>query len=418
MNIAAALLALALLAPAASGQGLPGFSTAPSTVAVSTQSLLGIPMALEGGPWVVGDVQFQGYRSVSLYILQNKVRARRGTLFTPSDVTVDLETLKTMPAVIGVEASLYGIPEQPVPENYRSISVSTMMVRLVYKLTEKELTLPGLDRPSSGTETARPNVSGVPPAALSGVVMTPTAYRGVNQYNTPGLGLDINAMYFIGRLYGKNSLSQTKTNFIDRLGVWNLAADAKMQVQSEGEVRPAMAVGAQGIFTFRDAPQPAIAQPNVTVNVSADTTRALGETYIVATKKIWKARVSGGYSYGNAAERFALLTEFLSPQALQFNLGGPNPIQAKSKDTVFASVMFLPKPSYPLAVEVIRPNGMPLKPMLFNFKLGYFLKLNFDISYLTFQGGWDLLGQFQFRYTHFPRTAPRGSAAAKAAGVR
>lgn len=419
MNAAAALLALALLAPAAGAQGLPGFSVEPATVAVSTQSLLGIPMPLEGGPWVIGDVQFQGYRSVSLYILQNKVRARRGTLFTPSDVTVDLETLKTMPAVITADAQLYGIPEQPVPENYRSISVSTMMVRLVYRLTEKELTLPGLDRPAaaSSTSTVKPQ-DRMPPAALSGVVMTPTAYRGVNQYNTPGLGLDINAMYFIGRLYGKNSLSQHQTNFIDRLGVWNLAADAKMQVQSEGDVRPAMAVGAQGIFTFRDAPQPAIAQPNVTVNVSADTTRALGETYVVATKKLWKARVSGGYSYGNAAERIALLTEFLSPQALQFNLGGPNPIEAKAKDTVFASVMFLPKPSYPLAVEVIRPNGMPLKPLLFNFKLGYFLKLNFDLSFLTFQGGWDLLGQFQFRYTHFPRTAPRGSEAAKAAGVR
>lgn len=417
MNAPAALLALALLAPAAGAQPLPGFAAAPSTVTASTQSLLGVPMALEGGPWVVGDVQFSGYKSVSLYVLQNKVRARRGALFTPSDVAVDLEALKAMPSVVSAQAALYGIPEQAAPESYRTIAVSTMMVRLVYTLVEKELSLPGLDRPAPEAG-AKPDESKVPPAALSGVVMTPTAYRGVNQYNTPGLGLDINAMYFIGRLYGKNSLSTRQTNFIDRLGVWNLSADAKMQVQSETDLRPAMAVGAQGIFTFRDAPQPAIAQPNVTVNVSADTTRALGETYVVATKKLWKARVSGGYSYGNAAERIALLTEFLSPQSLQFSLGGVNPIEAKAKDTVFASVMFLPKPSYPLAVEVIRPNGMPRKPILFNFKLGYFLKLNFDVSYLRFQGGWDLLGQFQFRYTHFPRTAPRGSAAAKSAGVR
>ncbi|TBR23438.1 hypothetical protein EPO15_05945 [bacterium] len=427
MNAAAALLALALLAPSAGaqafgvspqGSGLPGFAADPATatVSASTQSLLGIPMPLEGGPWVVGDVQFSGYKSLSLYILQNKVRARRGALFTASDVTVDLEALKGMPSVEKAEARLYGIPEQAAPENYRTIAVSTMMVRIVYRLTEKELTLPGLDRPAP--EAAGPDASKVPPASLSGVVMTPTAYRGVNQYNTPGLGLDINAMYFIGRLYGKNSLSQHQTNFIDRLGVWNLSTDAKMQVQSEGDIRPAMAVGAQGIFTFRDSPQPAITQPNVTVNVSAKTTRALGETYVVATKKFWKARVSGGYAYGNAAERVALLTEFLSPQALQFNLGGTNPIEAKSKDTVFASVLFLPKPSYPLAIEVLRPNGMPLKPILFNFKIGYFLKMNFDISFLKFQGGWDMLGQFQFRYTHFPRTAPRGSAAAKAAGVR
>ncbi|TPW19386.1 MAG: hypothetical protein FD126_2741, partial [Elusimicrobia bacterium] len=148
MNIGSALLALTLLAPAAGAQGLgvapTPYAVAPATVAVSTQSLLGIPMPLEGGPWVIGDVQFTGYKSVSLYVLQNKVRARRGTLFTPSDVTVDLDGLKAMPAVVAAEAQLYGIAEEAVPENYRSIAVSTMMVRVVYRLTEKELTLPGL----------------------------------------------------------------------------------------------------------------------------------------------------------------------------------------------------------------------------------------------------------------------------------
>lgn len=413
MTPAAALLALALSAPPAAAQPLPGFGAEASTVAFSTQSLLGVPIPLEGGPWVVGDVQFQGYKSLSLYTLQNKVRARRGALFTPSDVAGDLESLRSLPSVVTAEARLYAIPDQPVPENYRSIAASTSMARVVYALTEKELSLPGLDRAPAPPASAQTPESKLPPASLSGVVMTPTAYRGVNQYNTPGLGLDINAMYFIGRLYGKNSLSTQKTNFIDRVGVWNLAGDAKMQVQSETDLRPALAAGVQGIFTFRDAPQPPINQPGVTVNVSAQTTRALGETYVVATKKVWKSRLSAGYAYGNAAERIALLTEFLSPQSLQFSMGGANPIEAKAKDSVFASALFLPKPSYPLAVEILKPNGMPRKPVLLNFKLGYFLKLNFDLSYLKFQGGWDLLGQFQFRYTHFPRTAPRGTAGAR-----
>jgi len=35
--------------------------------------------------------------------------------------------------------------------------------------------------------------------------------------------------------------------------------------------------------------------------------------------------------------------------------------------------------------------------------LGTLLKLNFEISYLTFKGGWDVLGMFQFRYGYFPR---------------
>jgi hypothetical protein len=35
-------------------------------------------------------------------------------------------------------------------------------------------------------------------------------------------------------------------------------------------------------------------------------------------------------------------------------------------------------------------------------KLGRFLHLNFDLAYLKFDGGYELLGLFQFRYNQFP----------------
>src|SRR3990167_7542347 len=94
---------------------------------------------------------------------------------------------------------------------------------------------------------------------LSGILLTPTAYLG-NQKEGIGLGLDINASYYIGRLYGKNTLPWTteKTNFIDRVGVWFLSADGKMQIQREGRFKPALAVGVDGTYTFRDAPQPSL----------------------------------------------------------------------------------------------------------------------------------------------------------------
>jgi len=69
----------------------------------------------------------------------------------------------------------------------------------------------------------------------------------------------------------------------------------------------------------------------------------------------------------------------------------------------FASVLFVPKPAYPLGVEVMKFNGSPLNPWLINFKVGYFIKLNFDIAYLKYQGGYDVLGVLQFRYNHFPQ---------------
>ena len=57
-------------------------------------------------------------------------------------------------------------------------------------------------------------------AALSGIVLMPTAYRGRGK-NSIGLGLDFNAAYYIGRLYGKNKYEWTidKKNYLDRVGV-------------------------------------------------------------------------------------------------------------------------------------------------------------------------------------------------------
>jgi len=397
-----ALLAGAAPARAQNFDPFAGTEASSTTVAASTPSL-GIPLSQDAGPWVIGEALFEGLRSVSEYALRDRIRARRGTLFTPSDVQADLGEITKIPAVVGAKAELFAIADQPVPERYASIAISTMMVRILDRVEEKSLLLPGLTQPSTGqAEPGADKKLTLPPVAVSGVVMTPTAYRGLDQFNRPGLGLDINTAYYIGRLYGKNSLSaNNQTNYLDRLGVVFLSADGKIQIQSEGDWRPAMAVGGRGTFTARDSPQPTV----VTVQVSNDSTRILSDAYWVMSKKIFGVRSSLGYALGNNGERVALLTEFLTDQALSF-AGHPNQ-HATSKSTLFGSLMWLPHPNYPLAVEFMKPNGMALNPILLNFKVGYFLKLNFDLSYLRFRGGWDLLGQFQFRYTQYPRKGPR-----------
>lgn len=366
---------------------------------VTAMTALGIPLAPDKGPWVLGDVRFQGNVTVSEYALASKVRAKRGSLYMPEDVAGDVNTLKATGSFSEVTYAVYAIANQPAPEGYQTIAVSTHMVRLVFTVVEKSGGTPVVTQPA---KELKPE-DRVPPAAVSGVVMTPTAYRGLGRLNEPGLGLDINAVYYIGRLYGKNNLDYTidKTNYIDRIGVWLLGADGKMQLQSEGDWRPAVAAGVQGIFQFRDSPQPTLATPSATVKVSQKTTRALAAGYVVASKKVFGIRASAGFMQGNAGDITGALTEFLSPQALLFN-GHPGQT-ARSNSVPFASLMILPKPAYPLAVEVMKPNGMALQPILINFKLGYFLKLNFDVAYLKFNGGYDVLGMFQFRTNYFPR---------------
>jgi len=237
---------------------------------------------------------------------------------------------------------------------------------------------------------------------LSGIVLMPTAYRGRGR-NAIGLGLDFNAAYYIGRLYGKNSYTWTveKKNYLDRLGVWLISADSKMQVQTEGAWRPAMAAGVQGILKFRDSPQPSLNQPTVSTKINSKNTDTFANAYVALTKRLHpKFLVNVGYSDGDMPKVVYSLSEFLSKEALSLN-NRPNAIIPTGM--LFGGFLWMPKKDSPIGVEFMIPQGAPQSPKLFNLHLGTLLKLNFELSYLTFKGGWDLMGMFQFRYNYLPK---------------
>jgi len=243
--------------------------------------------------------------------------------------------------------------------------------------------------------------------SLSGLVLMPTAYRGRGK-NAIGLGLDFNAAYYIGRLYGKNSFDWTveKKNYLDRVGLWLLSADSKMQVQTEGRWRPAMAAGVQGIFMFRDAPQPPINGTfNLTVKATGKKTDTYANAYLVLTKRPHpKIILNAGYSDGDMPKVIYSLSEFLSKGAINRsnNRSETADVQIPT-GMLFGGLMWLPKKDSPIGLEVMIPQGAPQSPRLYNLHLGTLLKLNFEISYLTFKGGWDLMGMFQFRYNYLPK---------------
>ncbi len=244
-----------------------------------------------------------------------------------------------------------------------------------------------------------------PPTAVGGVLLTPTAWRGAGRFENPGMALDINAAYFIGRLYGKTSYpgAPRKTNYIDRIGLWTLTADGKMQIQSESNIRPALAVGGQGMLVFRDSPQPTLTTPSVSVKIDTKNTKILTDGYFVVSKKLGPIRTSAGVMQGTIGNLAANMSEFLTPEALKFYLRDNSGTQVFSRTVPFASVFYLLKPDFPIGVEIMKFNGAARSPILINFKVGRFLKLNFDLALLKYQGGYDLLGVFQFRYNHFPK---------------
>ncbi|MFA6004706.1 MAG: hypothetical protein WC881_11635, partial [Elusimicrobiota bacterium] len=338
---------------------------------------------------------FSANRLVSDYAWREAVRGNRGAIYTNADIGSDIERLLGLKKFDKVEADLYEIPSAPIPREFEGVAASTSQVRLVFSVVEKVV----------ADTTLKPKAQ-IPPAAVSGVVLTPTAYRGAGRYSTPGMGLDINAAYFIGRLYGKNNyeLAPRKTNYIDRLGVWLLTADGKMQIQSESTIRPALSVGGQATALLRDSPQPQINQTaTLTVKASDKSAKVLTDAFFVASKKFGPARTSLGVMQGTIGDLVGSLSEFLTPEALRFYRNDQTGTTARSRTVPFASVLFLPRPEYPLAVEFMKFNGAPMNPWLVNFKVGYFLKLNFDVAFLKYQGGYDIIGVLQFRYNHFPR---------------
>jgi hypothetical protein len=391
-----AVLAAAAL-PAAAQSASPFASSVSSAPAVSTAPAvaLGQPLSVAGGPWVLAETLFfSGGRVISDYAWRDKLHGVTGQLYTSQDLQADVQTLQGLKAFNRVTPAVYGIPNDPIPPQFTSISVSTNQVRVVFDV---DVIVSSAPKPRLVT----------PPSAVSGLILTPTAFRGAGRFNTPGLGLDFNAVYFIGRLYGKNNYpnAPSHTNYIDRLGVWLLTADGKMQLQSDADWRPAVAVGGQTTFMFRDSPQPSVNTPTVTVQVKAKTTQILTDAYVVASKNFRGVRTSLGVMQGNMGDLPGNLSEFLAPPALQFykQSSGFTPVDfVRSRTVPFGSVLYMVKPDYPIGVEVMKFDGANTNPLLVNFKLGRFLHLNFDLAYLKFQGGYDVLGLFQFRYNQFP----------------
>lgn len=260
---------------------------------------------------------------------------------------------------------------------------------------------------TESTKTVKGNFIFLPAKVpISGIVLTPTAYRGKGK-NEIGTALDFNAAYYIGRLYGKNNFSWTtdKKNYLDRIGLWFLEADGKMLIQTEDRWKPAMAAGVKGIFQFRDAPQPTLNSPSVSVKVDNKNTNSYACAYISLSKRLHdKFFINAGYADGDFPKFIYQTSEFLSEKAINLTKNQPSTNKISySQSTLYAGFIWLIKEKMPISAEIIIPQGSVLSPKLINLQLGNLLKLNFQISYLTYHGGWEYLGMFNFRYNYFPK---------------
>ncbi|MCX7905565.1 MAG: hypothetical protein N2446_02560 [Elusimicrobiales bacterium] len=238
--------------------------------------------------------------------------------------------------------------------------------------------------------------------SISGLILTPTAYRGKG-INEIGTALDINAVYYIGRLYAKNNFNWTtnKKNYLDRIGLWYLEGDGKLLLQKEQKHIPAFSSGLKLSFTFRDSPQPNLNSPSASFKVDSKNTNQLLSLYLVLSKHISKNFITSfGYSNGDISKTVFMLSEFLSNTSSQLTY---NKKLSISDSTIFINSFYVIKEKNLVGFEIIIPQGSTFSPKLINFQLANFLKLNFQLSYLNYKNGSELLGMFNFRYSFYPK---------------
>ncbi len=236
--------------------------------------------------------------------------------------------------------------------------------------------------------------------SISGIVLSPTAYRA-NGINEIGGSIDFNAAYYIGRLYAKNNFDWTmdKENYLDRIGIWYFETDGKLLIQRETKFFPSFSSGFKGIYTFRDSPQPSLTTPSASIKVTGKNTNSYTAIYFTISKQVSKNFILNvGYMDGEFNNFIYQTSEFLSENAIK---AGGKELRI-SNSTVFAGFVYTAKKN-PIGFEVLIPQGSTLSPKLINFQLGSLLKLNFQISYLTYKGGYEYLGTFNFRYSFYPR---------------
>ncbi|MBI4667648.1 MAG: hypothetical protein HY747_00435 [Elusimicrobia bacterium] len=233
-----------------------------------------------------------------------------------------------------------------------------------------------------------------------GIMIVPSAYRKVPIYDTPTgetgkllpMNIDITTIYFIGRIYSYNRLEELtnqRSVLFTRLGVWFLQLDGKMILEKESRFFPQLAAGAEGAYLLRDSKAPGIQNPTFAFNFQKENSRSFTGIFAVASKQIGRLQATAGWISGSSPAKLIYLTEFL-PSAQQPSQG------------IFGGISFQVSRRFNFQAEAVRALGTTEKPMLLNIKMGSAAHTNFDVGYLRYNRGFEILGHFSFRYTLYP----------------
>jgi hypothetical protein len=231
-------------------------------------------------------------------------------------------------------------------------------------------------------------------------MLTPSAYRKIPIYESKISGLahvlpinwDVDLSYYIGRLYGYNQLEEltpTRKNLFNRIGITFLQTDLKFILERERPFVPQIALGLEGASMLRDTGQPNVANPTAEFKAKKENQRIFGALFVAASKEFDRLRTTLGWMKGSSPSKLIYLTEFL-PKASETDTG------------VFFNLAANFGRRFGLEWELLKPLDSRGSPWLINAQLGRVLHANFDLAYLHYDGGYEILAHLNFRLTVYP----------------
>ena len=208
------------------------------------------------------------------------------------------------------------------------------------------------------------------PAGVGKIVLLPTAYS-----KKGGGGVYLNFDYYIGGLYGRHK--ESGTSLFYRVGALLLSLDIKntFQRESKGDFfSSSLGVLVNYLYTGNTG-----SETDVGVTVGKEALK-MSNPYFVLGKRWKKISLHFGGVLGGMGRIFPYLSDYLHEDRSGYEL--------------FYCGVSMNYKWMPLKMEIMKPNGSQQNVWFLQTHIGKELYTNFQIAYLHYDGGYDVLGFF------------------------
>jgi len=258
------------------------------------------------------------------------------------------------------------------------------------------------------TGTPTPSPTKTPIIARSGIALLSTGFSN-QMKRTDGLNLDLMFTYYIGAIAEKNRNTR-RVEYLNPLRLWLFTADIKYAWIDENGNLPGLATGFMDTLLLEGSAPGATADSGQSFKFTAS---SMGSVYTTVSKSVAEnMSVHVGYMRGNIRDALGQLGSTfrkISPNRNHSELLGL--LSDDLTDIRYESAPNIVYTGFDVRFlgtfwrfELWKPFPLSKNPILVNTKIDRLF--SFNLAYEKWQGGYAVLGYFNFRFTILP-SAPK-----------